>query len=193
MKDKILFLAPYPTVENSKDGMISRVKAIDVLFENVPRVYLDVSLKKYWKKERYNDGMVDVYSLNFIRHFWTLFKLMNSFTCIYCHSIYSFRFLWFFIYKKEIRVTLDIHGVVPEEQKYLNKNKWKMLYYNHLEYRVFKILNNAVCVTNSMCNHYQDKYNWFCGKYLVYSIIPDNLHIIEDEVIEGMKNKKRIV
>ena len=96
MKNKILFLGPYPTIQNSKDGMVSRVKAIDVLFEKQARVYLDVSFRKNWTKNIFTDGIVEVYSLNLIRHFLTIFSLMYSFNHIYSHSIHSLKFLWFF-------------------------------------------------------------------------------------------------
>lgn len=190
----ILFLAPYPTNKNIKDGMISRVKAVDVLFEKVTRTYLNVSLKSFWKKEKYTDGMVEVYSLNFIIHFWSILKILRSFNYIYSHSIYSLQFVWIFIPKSKARLILDIHGVVPEEQKYLKQSELKTIYYNFMERKVFKKLHKAVCVTNSMCSHYRNKYDFFNGDYIVYSIVPDNLYPIDEVIIKDLKeaNKNQI-
>lgn len=189
----ILFLAPYPTSKNIKDGMISRVKAVDVLFEKVPRTYLNVSLKSFWEKEKYTDGLVEVYSLNFIRHFWSILKIVKSFDYIYSHSIYSLQFLWILIPNKA-RLILDIHGVVPEEQKYLKQSKLKTIYYDFMEQQVFRKIQKAVCVTNSMCSHYRSKYDFFTGDYIVYSIVPDNLYPINEVTIKDLKevNKNKI-
>lgn len=191
MKKKILFLAPYPTLLNSKDGMISRVKAIDVLFDKEPRVYLDVSLKKNWKKDVFTDGIVEVYSLNLLAHFWIIFRMMYSFSHIYFHSIYCLRFLWIFILKNDTNFTLDIHGVVPEEQKYLGQSILKTKYYGWLENLIFRRLNNAVCVTDTMSNYYKTKYPNFKGKYITYSIVPENLNTVEDEVVNKLKNRNK--
>ena len=189
MKSEILILAPYPTVQNSKDGMISRVKAIDHLLQNVPRTYLNVSLRNFRNAQKYKEGIVDVYSLNFFFHFTIILNLIKSHSNIYSHSIYMLSFLWFLIKKKQNSLTLDLHGVVPEEEKFSNKNIFRTLYYELIERQIFKRLTNAVCVTSSMKSYYQNKYKWFNGFFLVYSIIPDNLPFVDDEIIMEIKEK----
>jgi hypothetical protein len=197
MKSKLLILAPYPTTENSKDGMISRVKAIDTLLETVPRTYLYVSLRNFKESKNYKEGIVDIYSLNLLLHFKTILKLMKAHEYIYSHSIYMLSFLWILISKKKHYLTLDLHGVVPEEEKYFNKSKIRASYYKFIEYQVFKRLTNAICVTDAMKIHYQKKYEWFKGAFLVYSIVPDNLKVlnqhITNEIKEGNKEKIQIV
>ncbi|PZX92484.1 glycosyl transferase family 1 [Flavobacterium aquariorum] len=194
MESKLLILAPYPTSENNKDGMISRVKAIDTLFENIPRTYLYVSLRSFIKAKKYSDGIVEVNSLNLLIHFRTILKLIYSHQHIYSHSIYMLTFLWLFISKKQTSMTLDLHGVVPEEEKYFGKTKIRAVYYDFIETQIFKRLTNAICVTDAMKAHYQNKYKWFTGTFLTYSIIPDNLQIIDKETVKFVKeqNNKKI-
>jgi hypothetical protein len=191
MESKLLILAPYPTPENSKDGMISRVKAIDTLLENIPRTYLYVSLRNFKENKNYKEGIVDVYSLNLLLHFGTILKLIKEHRYIYSHSIYMLSFLWILISKKSNSLTLDLHGVVPEEEKYFNKSKIRASYYKFVESQVFKRLKNAICVTDTMEIHYQQKYKWFKGDFLVYSIVPDNLHIQDPYTIDGIKEKNK--
>lgn len=191
MKSKLLILAPYPTSENSKDGMISRVKAIDSLLENLPRTYLYVSLRNFKESQNYKDGIVDIYSLNLFLHFKTILKLIYNHQHIYSHSIYMLSFLWMLISKKNNALTLDLHGVVPEEEKYFNKSKVRAWYYEFIESQIFKRLTNAICVTDAMRIHYQKKYKWFKGTFLIYNIVPENLKVITSNTTNSIKEENR--
>lgn len=185
MSSEIVFLAPYPTNENIKDGMISRVKAIDGHFSKIERTYLHVSAVRHRKKEQYRDGIVSVYNLNIVLHFWTILKIMRAHTNVYSHSIYMLRFLWVLLNKSQ-NVILDLHGVVPEEERDFKQNSgWK--YYSYLEKQIFKKLSTAVCVTHRMKNHYKEKYPWYKGDFLVYSIMPDFLEAVSKGDFEDIK------
>ncbi|WP_306353547.1 hypothetical protein [Flavobacterium sp. '19STA2R22 D10 B1'] len=91
-------------------------------------------------------------------------------------------------------MTLDIHGVVPEEERYFKNNLLLSKYYSYVEYQVFRRINNAVCVTNSMKNHFVEKYPFYKGNYIIYSIMPDNLKEIDETQASLIKvrNEKRI-
>lgn len=189
MKSKILFLAPYPNLQSTKEGMISRVKAIDTFFQDEPRTYLLVAPLFHRKKNLQRDGLAEVYKLNLIFHFWTILRLIKSHKHIYSHSILMLSFVWMFINKKTNSLTLDIHGVVPEEEKHFNKRPLWAKYYAWIEPKIFRRLTNAICVTNSMVGHYQKKYPFFTGKYIIYSIIPVDLRPPDDYLISEIKKE----
>lgn len=178
MTNEVLFLAAYPTVENSKDGMISRIRDIDELFIDVPRTYIQLSLKRN-VKTHLKIGLVDVVELNAILHFWRILKIISSHKYIYTHSVYNLRLFWFFLmfFKKDKQIILDVHGIVPEEIKYFYKEKISYLYFSFVEKYIFKKIKYAVFVTNAMHDHYESKYQKLSLRYtpLIYYIIPNKL------------------
>lgn len=187
MKKELLFLGPYPTEANIKDGMISRIKAIDSFFNNKERTYLFISLRKNRKPYFYSDNLVKVYELNILFHFVLIVKLLFRHRIIYSHSIYMFSFIWYLIPFLKSKIILDVHGVVPEEQKLYNGNQKAYLYYNLLEKIVFSKAAKILCVTDSMKFYYKDKYPKFKGVFYVYSIMPFDLK--EISIVDLKKNK----
>lgn len=175
MESEILFLAPYPTPENIKDGMISRIKAIDSFFEDVPRTYLYVSLSKFVKGTYNIEENVKIYELNIFRHLFTIYKILFSSKVIYSHSIYMSLFLWpFILFFKGIFV-LDAHGAVPEEELYFKGSKKKFYYYSFVEKIIFFRSNYIICVTNAMKKHFINKYKKNNNNFIIYSILPHNI------------------
>ncbi len=173
--NNLLFLAPFPTIHNIKDGMINRVDAIDNTVKQHERSYLDVSLRKNWKKNIRQEGKANIYNLNIIRHFFAVFKLLKQANIIYTHSIHGFTYLWLFIPLLKAKIILDAHGVVPEEMKYFSKYKLRYIYYEMLEKMVIKKTSSLICVTHVMRSHFQRKYPKFKGDYYIYNIFPKNI------------------
>ena len=171
--EKILFLAPYPNEENIKDGYIQRIKNIDNLFLNCKRCYLLISLKTNIKDEEYNDNNVDVLKLNLFRNFKKIKNIISGYNKIYIHSIYRyFPACLFFTNNQEI--TLDFHGIVPEELSF-SGNKFKSLFYQKIEKDAFKRINNVICVTYSMIDFLKKKYKKANNvHYFYYPIIAKN-------------------
>lgn len=196
MKNEILFLAPYPDEHNIKDGMVSRVKAIDYFFINTNRTYLTVSLRNF-KKSYYINGNVEVYNLNIILHFFKIIYLLRTHNHIYSHSIYFLSLLWPILWLTPNNVILDIHGVVPEEELYFQNRPMHYRYYSFIERIIFKHLRYAICVTNAMKIYYQNKYADFKGEFIIYSIMPADLKDVSIEEIAkikfGYKNKIEVI
>lgn len=175
MEIKLLFLAPYPNEHNIKDGMISRVNAIDSFFKNDYRTYLHVSLSQFKKSKHKIEGNVEAYELNIFYHFITIFKILNSAKIIYSHSIYMSLFVWpFIIFFKNLFV-LDAHGAVPEEELYFKGNKKKSFYYTFVERIILSRANYIICVTNAMKDHFITKFQITKNNFIIYSILPHNL------------------
>lgn len=171
----ILFLAPYPTVDNIKDGMINRIKSIDSMFTSFPRKYLDIAIK-FKKKEVARYDNIEVYKLSLFLHFWLIVKLLFKADYIYSHSIWGGRYVFFLFPFCSGRFILDIHGVVPEENRLTYNSPIRYWVLNVLEYFYFLKISVAICVTNSMRSHYNEKYTHYKGDFLIYNILPSYLN-----------------
>jgi len=178
MKRKLLFLAPFPDIRYPKDGMINRVISIESHFKNEKRTYLYVSLRKHFIKFHKNDGNLEIFELNLFFHFFQIINILFSSEYIYAHSINMVVRIWFLIIFLKRRIILDAHGAVPEEIEFL-ENKSLLYYFLLLTEKIVFSKNNViiVCVTEAMKNHFKTKYPKFNGKYLVYSIFPEQLYI----------------
>jgi glycosyltransferase involved in cell wall biosynthesis len=173
--NKLLFLAPYPTPKNIKDGMISRVNAIDQFAEGMPRSYLEISSVRIRKKEVKQTGLVTVYRVNALLHFWLIARLVLNAEKIYSHSIHGFTFAWQWLPFTKADVILDVHGVVPEEIRFFSRYPFRYPYYAFIERVVFRKAKQVIFVTYAMKRHFLTKYRKLKSLLHVYSIYPHNL------------------
>lgn len=172
MKD-VVFLAPYPSDDIIKDGMIQRVRYIDNLFCGERRCYMNISLFRYSRKsEIIHSTTVKEYKLNMILHFIFILKLLRSARAIYIHSIYrAFHILFQFPFVNSPKY-LDVHGVVPEENL-LVYGRTRYLLYQAVEWLSFKYISCAIFVTKAMQTHYERKYRWYDRQKVVFNIYPN--------------------
>lgn len=171
---KILFLAPYPDSKNEKDGMYSRIKSIDAFFQNDERKYLSIKFFKKGSSRKIDN--VQIFRLNLFLNIFLIIRLFAQSDIIYCHSIYSVRFLWPIILCFNKLVVLDIHGVVPEEERYFYNHKLFSYYYRFVEFLMFHKISMAICVTKKMEDVYRSRYKKSNCKFIIYSIIPFELY-----------------
>lgn len=190
MNPTLLFLAPYPNSENIKDGMFSRIKAIDNFFINDKRIYLEVSSRRYFKQRILKEPNLFIYQLNIFVHFFLIIKILYNSNYIYIHSINTLRILWilllFFSRKK---ICLDLHGIVPEEFK-MNKKIFLATYSLFVEKIAFHLAKNVICVTNAMAQYYKNKYTTSNANYIIYSIMPTWLKSFQEEDIPTITSNK---
>lgn len=191
IKSGLLFLAPYPNEENIRDGMVSRVEAIDMLVRDKNRIYLNISFRRNWKKMISDLQGVRVYNLNIFLHFMTILKVFRSSKLIYIHSLHSVKhvIMLFPILHPE-KIILDAHGVVPEEEKYFRNLKLLVAYYQFVERVVFYYANHIVCVTSSMIRYFRKKYPNYKGDYHLYRILPSVLR--DEDVAEKLVPDEKI-
>lgn len=165
----ILVVAPFPTKENEKDGMIQRVAAIDALMKDIKRTYVDVSFRRYTSLQQDTFGQATVYRLNFFIHFQRLFRLVREARLVYVHSAYNaLKILPFFPRNK---VIFDAHGIVPEE---LSDDS------HVLASRILSVAERTavrqsrllVSVTQRMREHFMGKYGRNNANDLIYPILP---------------------
>lgn len=184
---KLLFLAPYPTKENEKEGMMSRIKCIDKLFEKEARTYLNIFIRNQID-EKYEKENVCVYNLNLFKNIILIFKILFSSNFIYCHSLYSLRFIWpILLFKIKCKLVLDIHGVIPDEKKFC-KQYFSSFCFRLIERIVFHKIDYAICVTNAMKQVYEKRYKFARCNYLVYSILPVELFHTQFSLNESMNS-----
>jgi len=153
----ILFIADYPTEQNIRDGMMQRIAAIDSLVSDVERVYLNVSFKRNLRKTSVLIGNCRVENVNFFIHYKLIVSEIKRAKFIYCHSIINlFKILPVIDFSK---LLLDVHGVVPEEHKFMGKGIYYHLF-NIAERAAIKKAYKIIHVTKAMERHFEKKYQY---------------------------------
>lgn len=177
----ILFFAEYPTNFNNRDGMFQRVSSIDSHFADKERTYLRVSVFGNRRKIMDKRGLLTLYTLNFFLHFSIVYRLITSASLIYIHSLYNIRRCTIpLLYLSKAPITLDLHGVVPEEELYMG-NKKRSKFFTSIERSIFGRQNlTIVTVTDSMRRYYHNKYPKSKFSSVKYSIFPS--HLTRDKV-----------
>jgi len=152
----ILFISLYPQQSNEKDGMLQRVAAIDKMFEDRERVYLQISYKRCFipKVVRVDDRLT-VYSINLYLFFCFIIYMGMKSEVVYVQSIFnSVRILPLYLF---CRVITDMHGLVPEEISY-EGNGLRARWYSFVEAVAVRRSKAIVTVTKAMSDYLRRKY-----------------------------------
>jgi hypothetical protein len=151
----IVFIAPFPALSDEKDGMVQRIASIDALVSDLPRVYLEISFRRFWFKRVHHFGKATVLQLNGLLHFFLILSWLQNGRVVYIHSVYnSMRVLPAYWLVKPIT---DLHGAVPEELAHQGKS-WLAHLFGLVESIVLRRRAPAVHVTAAMKRHFQQKY-----------------------------------
>ena len=182
---KILFLSPYPYDKDLKDGMISRIKSIDSKVDDMPRSYLLLTITRRSSFDRI--GLADIYILNVFTSLLGIIKLFRGSDVVYCQSIWSVSWAWpiCWFYRGKKKFFLDVHGVIPEEERYFQNKKIHSYYMSFVQRVMFHVIDYAVCVTQSMIDVYKSKYTKAKCKYILYFIVPAELQRNEPDASNG--------
>jgi hypothetical protein len=172
---RILFIAPFPDEQNSKEGMLQRIWAIDQLFSSEERLYLDISFTKNFLYTKATiASKAKGYRLNYFLHFPIIFFLFWRWEVVYCHSVLNYLKIALLAGLTEKKVVLDMHGIVPEE-KLVERRQLLSFFYSCAEKLAFRATSLAVHVSKQMKAHYIKKYPAYKGKHIIYAIIPAHL------------------
>jgi len=207
---EIAIIGSYPNAYNVRDGMMQRIKNIDGVFINKRRIYLDLSLRKYFRAEySEQNGELAIFRMNYFFSIFKVLKELRHVQVIYIHSIYNLRRILIPLMilskrnNKAIRLILDFHGIVPEELKYDHKLLASAVM-NLVENSFFSILSrkfecSAVFVTKKMQLFYKEKYSQEFANLkttVIYPILPKNCLrevVKRDQVsIQELRAKLRI-
>ncbi|MDD4718575.1 MAG: hypothetical protein PHY00_02010 [Bacilli bacterium] len=163
----IVIVAPYFNEERLKDGYYKRVKAIDELFKDYFKVYVtyETNSNKIEFEDHGSDTVVVRYLPSSKKQKLLISLIMIVCKRIYCHSIWQVRKNFFKL--PGVKVYIDMHGVVPEEETLYGRYEDAQMYGDIEEVAVQKA-EYLICVTNKIQEHLKSKYG---KKYKTKSLI----------------------
>lgn len=185
----IIIVAPYFTQERLKDGYYKRVKAVDELFKEYYKVYITYeSFNNYLDFEEHdNNTTVIRYLPSSKKQKLLIAILMITAKKIYCHSIWQVKKKFFKL--PGVKVFIDVHGVVPEEETLYGRYEDAQMYGDIEEIAVQKA-ECLICVTNKIKEHLKQKYGKkFKAKTIVMPIFDSSLSKYDIKV----QNKKSLL
>lgn len=166
----IVVISTFPSVESQKDGMVQRIAHIDRLMAASTRVYLELSFRRYIRKEILVEGNVTVYRLNVFAHFFMISRMLKSARLVYIHSAYNAHRT--FMFRTNAHVVFDAHGVVPEELE-LQGKPWAARIFGVAERLAIRRCDTLICVTQSMLTHFHSKLGKRPGRSeVILTILP---------------------
>lgn len=188
----MLFISKYPCADNEKDGMMQRIKVIDNAFNDVDRIYLDISFRKNLVKKTNHRGNVVLFKVNIFIHSLLIIQLLIQAKIIYIHSVYNaIRVIPVFFFKKII--VTDMHGAVPEELNYCNKILLSLMF-SIVEKITIKRSWKIISVTWKMSEHFTAKYNRDLSADLVIPIINlNNINTVEKKNKLSLNNTPLVI
>ena len=181
--NEIIFIAKYPTGWLKQDGASIRFLAIDEIFSDFNRTYVEsfnfpfVNYLYYWYRDikrgynklpESNDNKIKSYK--YLTKKQTI-KMFENAKIIYIENFTNLAKLDLNLIKKYgYKMVLDFHGCVIEEMKMMNAPKWKID--NMLKYEecALKNIKTFVSVTNNMTEYYKNKYP--CSNDANYILLP---------------------
>ncbi|WP_264553434.1 glycosyltransferase [Flavobacterium sp. N2038] len=177
----IVFLAPFPTSENIKEGMMQRVCAVDQMFESseYKKIYLIPRFKTFKTEFKEVDRNVFEINLSIWLSFPLLLRKLKKADIVYSHSLYGMSLVGlFFLPLLRIKnLILDVHGIIPEEIKLAGHGKLKQFVYSKLESLAIKKATKIIVVTNAMKKYLCKKYDNINAEFLVYPILPNTINV----------------
>lgn len=172
----IIIVAPYFTEERLKDGYYKRVKAVDELFKDFYKVYVTYETKSnsiVFEEHPERNTTVVRYLPGSKKQTATIALLMIACGRIYCHSVWQAKKKFYKL--PGVKVYVDVHGVVPEEETLYGRYEDAQMYGDVEEITVQKA-ECLICVTNKIKEHLQKKYgNKFKAKTIIMPIFDTNL------------------
>lgn len=191
----IIIVAPYFNEERLKDGYYKRVKAVDELFKDYYKIYVTYETNKDYIQfeEHRNNTTVIRYRPNSKKQKILIALLMIICKRIYCHSVWQVKKNFFRL--PGVKVYVDVHGVVPEEETLYERYEDAQMYGDIEEITVQKA-ECLICVTNKIKEHLQEKYGKkFKAKTIIMPIFDSSLSIYDINVPKDkpMINKKPVV
>src|SRR5215472_13343210 len=154
----LVFLSHYPEdAADARDGMSQRIAAIDSVFKDLQRTYLEISFRGNKRRRvRTQDG-VQVEKLNFYLHHRSIIQHLRKARFVYVHSLHNVVFIMPYLKYLRAKLILDLHGIVPEETAFLGQTYWACILGWVERYAVSKA-RLTVVVTERMALHILGKY-----------------------------------
>lgn len=172
----IVIVAPYFTEERLKDGYYKRVKAVDELFDDYYKVYVTYeTFKNEIEFEEHTERNTTVvrYLPGSRKQKLLVALLMIACKRIYCHSVWQVKTKFFKL--PGVKVYVDVHGIVPEEETLYGRYEAAQMY-GDIEEKTVQKAECLICVTNKIKEHLQEKYGKkFKAKTIIMPIFDSSL------------------
>ena len=172
----IVIVAPYFTEERLKDGYYKRVKAVDELFDDYYKVYVTYeTFKNEIEFEEHPERNTTVvrYLPGSRKQKLLVALLMIACKRIYCHSVWQVKTKFFKL--PGVKVYVDVHGIVPEEETLYGRYEAAQMY-GDIEEQTVQKAECLICVTNKIKEHLQEKYGKkFKAKTIIMPIFDSSL------------------
>ena len=172
----IIIVAPYFNEERLKDGYYKRVKAVDELFDDYYKVYITYeTFKNNIEFEEHPERNTTVvrYLPGSKKQKMLVALLMIACKKIYCHSVWQVKTKFFKL--PGVKVYVDVHGIVPEEETLYGRYEDAQMY-GDIEEKTVQKAECLICVTNKIKEHLQEKYGKkFKAKTIIMPIFDSSL------------------
>lgn len=190
----ILIVAPFPKEGTVVEGWMARIRAVDELFFDTPRVYLnftshdkaDVAPTTIHHSSKVSEVLLDAGRL---QHREFLEAAIKACRFCYVHTVHLARFVLGF-YPTGKLIT-DFHGIVPEEEAMLG-NRTASAFYEAIEATVLQCSAYVVVVTRAMERHLRSKYPFARFEALVLPVIVGYTPPSTRSATEGRENPTMI-
>jgi glycosyltransferase involved in cell wall biosynthesis len=153
----VVFLGPYPEAGIERDGMVQRVAAIDSIFSELDRLYLNLSFRRHAWREVRGIGSSRLESVNFFLHHNNIVQRLEAAKLIYIHTVYHAKNFRLFLRKYGHKTVLDLHGIVPEEELFFGRKRMARLM-QRVERVAIQHSRLVIVVTHRMGQYLLSKY-----------------------------------
>ena len=170
---RIAIVAPFPSPHATHEGWMTRIASIDRQLAGIQRVYLDFSEHHAdfrGEVTRHDRERAEVLlnpsgdgSMDFVS------KLAETVHLFYVHTLHLAEYMLPWL--NTGKVSVDIHGVTPEEEEMLGRSHLRERY-EAVEREVLGGARCCICVSESMAEHYADKYPSLLPTWLTLPICP---------------------
>ena len=195
-KKGLVIYGGYPYPEREKDGYYQRIRAIDSLFTDHWRIYIDsVPLKgrSYWYDIPEERVLVLRPRGKGLRRlsieFWIRTCILHA-RIVYFQSVLSASGKEFFWGNPRVKKVIDVHGAVSEEFKYQG-DMANSQHFEQVEGFVLPRANTIVVVSEAMRNHLVNKYpGQMVGEFIT---IPNIQEIPNEQIVKPYVDEKPVV
>jgi hypothetical protein len=153
----LVFVSKYPEDDRERGGVLQRVAAIDCLFSDFDRLYLQISFLRNIRLRVWTCGRLKIALANFFLHRRFIARSLREAEKVYVHACLNAAKL--FPWNRELRkkVITDLHGLMPEEFL-LAGNIVLARIFEHIERVTIRNSALLITVTDRMAQHFLRKY-----------------------------------
>lgn len=168
----IAIVAPCPIGLDIDNGWLDRIWMVDRIFHDKARLYLNFAQHHASKLPRVTQREEAVFEAllhpSLPLHKAFVATIVERARAVYVHTLHGAKHVIEWLASGKVLV--DIHGVVPEEERMLGRPQAAAAF-EPVEEAVLRAANCCVVVSNAMRRHYLDKYPGACQRSMLLPIV----------------------